>query len=218
MSALLDRIELRTLHLSQTDEREWTGCLDAEEEARAQRYLKPDDRGRFRLGRALLRTMLGKALGVRPDSLSFRADRQGKPILPVPSAVAFNVSHSGDLVCAAVGEAASIGVDVERRRHDFDPMALGFHILAARELGDLAAADDRFTAFFDAWVVKEALLKGIGTGFLKDPRELEIRHGPDGLRVVHAAGAGPNPAAGWQIRPLALPGGYHGALAALPAA
>jgi 4'-phosphopantetheinyl transferase len=215
MNCVVDRIEIHTLRLSQTDLGDWTECLDASEEARAGRYVKPADRDRFRLGRGLLRTMLGKALGIAPGRLAFRADRHGKPILPAPCPLAFNVSHSGDLACVALGEAASIGIDIERRRQDFDPMALGFHVLTARELRDLELAEDRFFAFFEAWVRKEAMLKGIGTGLLKDPREIEISHGADGPRITHAANGGPDPTQGWQLRSIALPDDYHGALAVL---
>lgn len=216
MSAFPNAVEIRTLRLSETDPLDWAAVLDAEEEARASRYCVPDDRDRFRLGRGLLRTMLGFALGLAPGSFVFRTDRHGKPILPKPTGLAFNVSHSGDLVCVALGEAASIGVDVERRRSDIDPMALGFHVLTENELRSLEAADDRHAAFFDFWVLKEALLKGIGTGLLKDPRTIEISHGPGGRPLVRSAGTGPDVTQNWQFGPIAVPDGYHGALAFLP--
>ncbi|KQT68980.1 MULTISPECIES: 4'-phosphopantetheinyl transferase family protein [unclassified Aureimonas] len=215
MRPLPERIEIRTLRLSDSDPAHWAEALCEEERARAARYVRPEDRDRFRLGRGLLRTLLGAALGLAPAAVPLRANAFGKPVLGLPEGPAFNVAHSGDLVCVALGEARALGIDVERHRDDFDPQALGLHVLTEAEQRALARSDDPHRAFLRAFVLKEALLKGIGTGLLRDPRSVEITHGPDGRRIGPAEGE-PDVWEGWIFGDLEGLPGYHGAWALLP--
>lgn len=222
MSPVAAGIDIRILRLSQTDPADWTGSLDAAERRRADSFLKPQDRDRFRLGRGLLRDMLGARLGVPGSAVVLGREANGKPRLDIPCGdtapnLAFNVSHSGDLVCVALGEAAAIGVDIERRRNDIDPSKLGAHVLTPRERQCLELSGDRCAAFFDAWVRKEALLKGIGIGLLADPRAVEILPSPDGLRLRSTITGRNDPTRGWRLAAIPVPEGYHGALAVLPA-
>ncbi|WP_056500741.1 4'-phosphopantetheinyl transferase superfamily protein [Aureimonas sp. Leaf454] len=211
-------IEIGSLRLSEADPDAFDHALDAAERARADRYVRREDRDRFRLGRGLLRRMLAAELGRSPASLRFLADAHGKPILDGPCPLAFNLSHSGDLVLAAIGRVAAIGIDVERRRDDLDLRAVGAEVYTPGEIAAIAAASPggRAAVFFDLWTFKEALLKGIGTGFVADPRSVEIRIGPDGARAASARRSDPDPCAPWRIERLSVPAGYHAALAVLP--
>src|SRR6202044_936302 len=59
--------------------------LDAEERARAARFVRARDRRRFARCRSALREILGGLVGERPQALRFRAVARGKPELDYPA-------------------------------------------------------------------------------------------------------------------------------------
>ncbi|MGA0585297.1 MAG: 4'-phosphopantetheinyl transferase family protein, partial [Castellaniella sp.] len=93
------------------------------------RLRRPDDRLRSLVGRALVRRLLGRCLGLTPAAIPLGAGPCGKPMLaaddsdapsgshPVPH---FNIAHSGGLVLVGVGP-GPLGVDVEHCPERVDP-------------------------------------------------------------------------------------------------
>ena len=95
--------------------------LSADEMARADGLCFKQDRRNFILIRSVLRTLLGRYLGLAPGRLRFRYGLHGKPALDLSSeGLHFNVSHSGNLALLAFARGREVGVDVERMRHDLD--------------------------------------------------------------------------------------------------
>jgi 4'-phosphopantetheinyl transferase len=145
------------------------GVLAADELKRAARFLRDEDRNRFVAARAMLRGILGRALGVPPESVVFAYGPHGKPALAPPLAVSgirFNLSHSGGRALVAWTVGAELGADLERVR----PVRYGERI-ARRFFSDdeqaaLAGADaTRWDeTFFRCWTRKEAFIKAIGDG------------------------------------------------------
>ena len=91
----------------------------------------------------------------------------------------FNLSHTAEEVLIGVTRGREVGVDIEtlERRGDFGGVAR--RVFTARELAELeglggtdAAAWRR--AFLRGWTRKEAFLKDLGTGLLREPRELFV--------------------------------------------
>ena len=92
--------ELEELAARQGD---WVAALSVDERQRARRFLRVRDAGRYRLGRAWLRRLLGQYLDLRPAAICFEYGAHGKPFLlagGVPSTLRFNVAHSGEIVTA----------------------------------------------------------------------------------------------------------------------
>ena len=84
---------------------------------RAGRLYVERDRHRFVVGRALLRTRLGRYLQREPSTLEFAYGEHGKPALRDPTvACHFNVSHSSNAALFAVSCERAVGVDVEHIR------------------------------------------------------------------------------------------------------
>ncbi|MBS0428557.1 MAG: 4'-phosphopantetheinyl transferase superfamily protein [Proteobacteria bacterium] len=150
--------------------------LDAQERARAARFVFDDDRRRYQAAHAAMRALLAQAAGLgEPSMLRFVHNDFGKPSLADAPGCHFSLSHSGDAALLAIDAHAPVGVDVEieRAMDDIDAMAQAHFTHAER--GALQNADHgaRASVFLRTWTRKEACLKAIGTGLSVDPRQLE---------------------------------------------
>ena len=142
--------------------------LDAEEQARAARFVRDEDRARWIAARSALRALLGAYAGVDPRALRFAEGPHGKPALAGgDDGLRFNLSHSADTALIAVARGREVGVDVELPRRAVDHVALARRVLTAEEADRIAAIEDagaQERAFLRAWVRWEAVLKCRGTG------------------------------------------------------
>jgi len=180
--------------------------LDSAERERASRFVFPEHRRRFVQAHAALRQILHRYTAILPGELRFAAGSNGKPYLshPAAGALSFNLSHSGDLAVAAVGEVPEVGVDIEciRPIPDWEEIARrSFHPMESEWVLSLPA-ERRTDAFFQVWTKKEAYIKAAGHG-LSQPL--------DSFQVVEPAGQKKYVIAG-----LELPAGYAGAVAYAP--
>lgn len=154
------------------------------ESARAARFVSSADQDRFVVGRAFVRLLLARYLGVHPHDVRLRQGPHGKPLLASGS-IAFNLAHSGGLaVCAIASADTEVGVDVERLRPMDDLSGVMRMILSPRERENVDAltAPRRLRRLYEIWTCKEAVLKAIGSGL---DRPL------DAIEVVFARGAHP---------------------------
>ena len=159
--------------------RDLTGTLSQDELERAGRFHFHRDRDRFIARRGLLRELLGLHLQTAPRVLAFAAGPFGKPALATPveeRPLHFSLAHSNDMVVFAVSREAAVGVDVEWVRDLSDLSGLVSTVFSDREQLQWQSLPEsqRLQAFFDVWTRKEAFLKGIGQGFQKPPREIEV--------------------------------------------
>jgi len=96
----------------------------------------------------------------------------GKPRLAAePERLAFNLSHSGDLVLVAVTRGREVGVDVEREKPGRDLVALAERALSAEDATAVrdAGEDERPHVFYALWTRHEARLKCLGIGLGRPP-------------------------------------------------
>ena len=178
--------------------------LDSREAAQRSRYLHPRPGRDFTLCRAALRALLCCRLGCRNDQLSFDTSRYGKPhalVGGVRVPIGFNVSHGGRHGLIALAPARSVGVDVEEydARRDLDGIAM--RVFTPSEQADLArlAGAEKVRLFYRLWTMKEALIKGLGTGFYLSPSRFEI---PPALRRECRSGDfrfPQHPAVAWRL-------------------
>ena len=160
-------------------EREALAWLDDAERSRRDGYKYPGPRRRFGLCRAALRAILAARLGCRGDEIAFATSDRGKPFALLrdrPAPVSFNVSHSGGHGLVALAAGGRVGVDVEERlpRRDLDGLARAVLGPEERSGFELLASDRRLDAFFRFWTIKEAIIKGIGTGHALDVSRIQI--------------------------------------------
>jgi 4'-phosphopantetheinyl transferase len=190
--------------------------LSDEERDRASRYHCTAKRGRFVVGRGLLRTILARYLGIKPRLIAFRIGSMGKPVLDTPSAsLHFNVSHSHELVLVAITRRGEVGIDVERVRPFANSLDLAERYFSPGECQTLntLAPERRTEAFFHAWTRKEACLKALGAGISYGLDRVEVTICPEEpVRLVRLDGE-ERRAAPWSLRALVPAPGYVGALA-----
>ncbi|WP_128984641.1 4'-phosphopantetheinyl transferase family protein [Streptomyces roseicoloratus] len=136
-------------------------------------FLREPDAALYVTAHALLRLVVGEALGRDPADLVFAAGPHGKPYLE-NARVEFSLSHAGERVAVAVTSDTPVGVDVERVPRAGAELPL--HVLspAERAAYDLLPAGCRAGAFTSYWVRKEAVLKATGEGLRVDPARLTV--------------------------------------------
>ncbi|WP_192804942.1 4'-phosphopantetheinyl transferase family protein [Noviherbaspirillum aerium] len=188
--------------------------LGKDEKERALRFGRHEDRVRYVATRATLRRLLAARLGRRPQDLRFMNGFHGKPRLAQSCGselrLEFNVSHAGAHGLIAISRRRAVGVDIERRIPAFDVASLEQQVLSPFERRTEA---ERQLEFFERWVVKEAVLKAIGTGVASHLQQLSVEKplGHDERRygLRHAVPEWPSMGA-WRLD---APTGYAAAIA-----
>jgi 4'-phosphopantetheinyl transferase len=139
--------------------------LSDEERTRADRFLFPQHRDRFAVGRGVLRQVLGGCRRQAPESLRFEYGPQGKPSL-ADDDLRFNLSHAAGLALLALGRGVTLGVDVEDAERTVDHEGVGRRFFSPAEHEVLMALPEgqRRQGFFNAWTRKEAFIKAKGGG------------------------------------------------------
>ena len=129
--------------------------------------------------RAELRRMLGRETGQPPQLVPIQCDGHGKPrcLHPRAAGLDFSITHADDCAIIALGEADGIGVDAEMIVTELPSDELLEIIFSDDEIDQWRAvsADQRCRAFTEAWTIKEACLKALGTGFNGSPHEVTVR-------------------------------------------
>jgi len=193
---------------------ELSGCLNAEEHARAARFHFERDRARFIAARGTLRTVLARYLDTSPDLVHFRFGAQGKPMLPDPD-LHFNVSHADDQLVVGISHHGGLGIDIERVPpvHVVDSVSsLVFSSPECRTLEPLSTTE-RSELFALFWTRKEAYIKAEGGGMSIDLKSLDVATVP-GRVLQRTTGSDQwlcSPS--WTLRSLPVRRGFAGTLA-----
>lgn len=155
-----------------------------------QMILTPDERARYAhlrplrskalayRTRAELRRMLGREIGLPPQMVPLITSAHGKPVCPHPLAagLAFSVAHAEECAMIALGEVEGVGVDVEKviqREPAEELLTILFSDEEQEQWSDLPPPL-RCRAFTEAWTIKEAVLKAIGTGLDGSPHDVTV--------------------------------------------
>jgi len=148
----------------------YLALLTPDEEARRRRFLFENDRLRFLVTRALVRTVLSRYVSIAPKAWLFAADAHGRPRIVNEEAkdpnISFNVSHTENLILLAVGPGTAVGIDVENRRRRSAPLEIIERYFAPEEVRALRALapERQQDRFFDYWTLKESYIKARGMG------------------------------------------------------
>lgn len=162
----LKDLDDREVSVSET---EW---LSEDERDRATRLKDPEQRRRFFASRVISRTILADELGVKPSAIQILVDRCGKSRLAIltghsshsANGISFNISHSENILCIAIGIDCEIGVDIEVVNHDIDALDVGKASLGSESIKVLEGCPSkrRVQVFFRLWTEREAFAKMLG--------------------------------------------------------
>ena len=193
---------------------ELRGVLSAEERMRADRFRYERHRRRFIVAHARLRNVLGLVSDRRPTSLEFRHGKHGKPFLD--GGPSFNLSHSGDRFLIGVSTSGRVGVDLEVERPVREMEALARKKFAPEEVRLFLATTpaERVGVFFRIWTLKEAYLKGVGTGLSTRLDSFAVDPGaPDASSAIHRIDDPHEEVEGWIVRTVPASRGARAAIA-----
>ncbi len=155
--------------------------------------------------RTLLRVLVAQRLGLAPDAILIGYDARGAPVLrqrrlprarnrPQASRLFVSLSARGSLAAFALAE-GPVGIDLEPLA---DPGPLSAALTPAEKAALAAAPEEvRPAMALRYWTAKEAYLKALGLGLLRDPARIEIA-AADGFTVRDGgrSRAAPHEAAG----------------------
>jgi 4'-phosphopantetheinyl transferase len=207
-----------TLDPSPEVARELTAMLSPDEEERARGFRYETLRRRFRVGRGVLRLLLGAYTGRPPSRLAFAYGPRGKPFLddpPPPGAppLHFNLGHSDAGWLLGVTRVGRLGVDLERLRPRRDVDELVEAHFSPREIAAFRSvdADARTRAFLAGWTRKEAFLKATGDGLAVELDSFDVTLEPGAPPAVRRAEGEHGPAGRWTLLHVEPSAGYVGA-------
>ena len=192
--------------------------LSDDERARADRFRGAALRQRFIAGRGTLRAILAGYLEIAPARVAFVYGTHGKPALARQTGLEFNLAHSADVACCAVGWGRSVGIDVEAVRPMDNAERIIGRYFTPREQAEFLAhpVAERLSAFYRGWTRKEAFLKATGKGLAAALDSFEVALGSDAgssRSLLLRAGDDPDEAGRWTLRDLDAPPGFAAALA-----
>ena len=186
--------------------------LSEEERGREPRFHFADDRKRYLITRALVRTVLSCYAEVAPQDWTFSANEYGRPRIADTHGAArrlsFNVSHTRGLIALGVTRGRELGVDVEHTTLREVSSGIAERFFAPCEVDALATVpvERRQDRFFEYWTFKESYIKARGMG-LSIPLDKFGFHFPHergvGLAIAPELGDDARRWAFWQYRPAA---------------
>lgn len=147
----------------------YRALMTPEERTRGDRYYFERDRARYRVTRALVRSVLSRYAPVAPERWRFEPTSYGQPLIvnPEPEArdLSFNLTHTSDLVVLAVTRGRAVGVDTENVTRGA-LLDVADRFFAPSECAHLRAlpAEAQAARFFELWTLKESYIKARGMG------------------------------------------------------
>lgn len=153
--------------------------LDKMEEEWKNRILRirdPQARSRSMTAYWLLQRMLCEKRDFfleEPDAFLLSWGEGGKPCLVNRGDIQFNLSHSGDYACCAIGD-LPIGVDIQKKMPVKGKLAERFFTAADNGKLQECSEEEREELFFRMWSIKESYVKLTGKGIGKGLASFEI--------------------------------------------
>lgn len=192
--------------------------LSSDEQQRAKRFYFDRDRQRFIIGRGLLRTILGRYLGLEPSRVQFCYEPRGKPVLADvdnKDKLRFNLSHSQGLAVYAITCDGQIGIDLEQIRPFPNAEDIAKRFFSVRESTEISRLppEQQQTAFFKTWTCKEAYLKATGDGLAGSLDQVEVMVTPEEPAQLLSIRGDSYIASGWSLYELKPASDYIAALA-----
>lgn len=203
--------------------------LNADELGKHARFRLAEDRKRYLVTRAMVRSVLSQYANVPPDDWTFLVNDFGRPRIAdrhgEACRLSFNISHTRGLIALGITRDRAIGIDVEHVGTREISRGIAERYFSRAEAADLEqVADQRWQErFFEYWTFKESYMKARGMG-LSIPLDSFSFHGLCSGCISLAVDPTQGDDAGrwhfWQCRPstdhlLALCGDF-GADPALP--
>lgn len=186
--------------------------LQADEQARAARFITDELAARYSVGRGVLRVLLGQYLERPPQSIEFRYNPYGKPSLKDnPIDLQFNISHTQQIAVYAFTRQTQLGVDIEAVQAMDEMDAIAQQQFSTWEYAAWLAETNRQRTFYHIWTRKEAYIKAVGKGLAipLDSFDVSLNEPP----LIRRIGDSTQLAAAWKMLHFEIADQYIGAVA-----
>lgn len=142
----------------------WCNELGPAEATRLGRFIRPERRAQYVLGRMLLRRAVSHFTGLPAKDISVVERAGNSPLLKLPDGClspSFSISHSGQWVACAASRDTPLGLDIEAtgRQRDFVRLAEAAFSGDERQYVMEADGDEQLARFYRVWTTREALIK-----------------------------------------------------------
>lgn len=159
-----------TLHTINIDKA--FNCLSNEEIKRSKKFINESDRTRYIKAHYFLRQVLTKYLNINANQIEFVKGFNNKPYLKFQNSesIYFNLSYRDNMFLLGISNCETMGVDIERIREVNDVSSFCIDYFAAQEKEIIMTShnkDEQLAKLFTFWVIKESVIKALGTGFTK---------------------------------------------------
>ena len=172
------------------------------------------------VSRALLRKLLSNYLNRSADSITFERGPHGKPYIK-NSPLQFNLSHSADFVAIAFCIDSPVGIDIEKVRQNIRIDNLVKRFFHPEEIHNFFSmtTEQKTDFLFRRWTIREAFLKGIGTGLTVSPQSFCVIPCPEDIETFYIK---PDPSlkqksqedySSWRISCVPAPENYYCSIA-----
>ncbi len=190
--------------------------LSGDEQERVNLLVSGRHRQQFMAAHAVLRVVLSRYCGQRPQELVIQKTSAGKPFLTDGTAIRFNLTHSHGKALIAIARDREVGIDLEKIRPEVDIVSLAKRFLSGQDQAFIEGGDPerRHERFLQVWVSREAVFKAEGKGITFPLNRDHVEQSSDGKegRLIQDEG-GPE-GTNMPIRFLPLESGWVGAVAA----
>jgi 4'-phosphopantetheinyl transferase len=153
--------------------------LSAEELHRHERLHFAEDRHRFLVSHALIRTALSRYADLPPERWHFSLSPKGKPEIGNPGLppLRFNLTHTAGLAACVVNLSGECGIDAEKITLRHDPLGVARRMFSDPEYLTQQTLEGRrqLEYFFERWTLREAYVKARGIGIHFPTRKLRFR-------------------------------------------
>ncbi len=164
------------------------GLLSEDEMNRARSYRFSSDRERYSAGRAALRIILSRYVGISARQLRFEYNSYGKPSLCTDAnyPCQFNLSHSQNLALISITQQNAVGIDIERMKTGIDFTKIARRFFSTQEQNALVSLSQEEVprAFYRCWTRKEAYIKAMGMGLSLPLESFSVSLEPDQPPII----------------------------------
>lgn len=184
--------------------------LSPAERVQETRFHFPDDRKRYLVTRALVRSVLSRYANVVPADWQFIPNDYGRPRIANIGAnldgLDFNISHTRGLIALGISRHRPLGVDIEHVAVRNVSFEIADRFFSPQEVADLARVPvhGKQDRFFEYWTFKESYIKARGMGLSLPLHQFSFHFSVEGevyLSLASSLGDIASRWNFWQMRP-----------------
>ncbi len=192
--------------------------LSKDEHLKAKHFYFEKDKSQFIVSHGILRIILNRYLGFKPNQFDFSYSSYGKPYLTKrfgDGNLKFNLAHSHELALYAFTRVSEIGVDIEYIQSLIDTDQIATRFFSANEYAIFSElpTSQKQEAFYICWTRKEAYIKAIGDGLAHTLDKFDVSLTPGKQARLLRVEDNPKEASRWSLVSLTPAPNYVAALA-----